>query len=120
MTILGEAYLLAGCPENALQLAERALVLARDRKERGNQAWTLRRLGEVAAHRHPPDTMQAEPSYHQALTLANELGMRPLEAHCYLGLGTLYAMTSRREQACATLAAAMRLYRAMDMTFWLA
>ena len=53
------------------------------------------------------------------MTLADALGMRPLAAHCHFGLGTLYAKTGRREQAHAELAAAMALYRAMDMTFWL-
>jgi hypothetical protein len=53
------------------------------------------------------------------LTLADELAMRPLAAHCHLGLGTLYTRTGRREQARSELAAAMVLYRAMDMTFWL-
>ena len=51
--------------------------------------------------------------------LAEELGMRPLVAHCHLGLGTLYAKTGQREQAHAELAAAIDLYRALDMTFWL-
>jgi hypothetical protein len=59
------------------------------------------------------------PYYQQALTLADELGMRPLQAHCHLGLGTLYAKIDRREQARVELSAAMALYRAMDMTFWL-
>ena len=45
--------------------------------------------------------------------------MRPLQAHCHLGLGTLYAQIGRREQARAALTAATDLYRAMDMTFWL-
>ena len=45
--------------------------------------------------------------------------MRPLQAHCHLGLGTLYATTGRREQAHIALAAAIALYRAMDMTWWL-
>jgi uncharacterized protein HemY len=45
--------------------------------------------------------------------------MRPLVAHCHLGLGTLYAKAGRQEQARAELAAAIDLYRAMDMTFWL-
>jgi hypothetical protein len=45
--------------------------------------------------------------------------MRPLQAHCHLGLGTLYAKVGRREQARAELSAAIKLYRAMDMTFWL-
>jgi hypothetical protein len=51
--------------------------------------------------------------------LAHELGMRPLQAHCHLGLGTLYAKTGRREQARTELSAAITLYRAMEMTFWL-
>jgi hypothetical protein len=45
--------------------------------------------------------------------------MRPLQAHCHRGLGTLYATIGRPEQARAKLAAAIDLYRAMDMTFWL-
>jgi len=45
--------------------------------------------------------------------------MRPLQAHCHLGLGTLYARTGQRQQAHAELSAAIDLYRAMDMTFWL-
>jgi Flp pilus assembly protein TadD len=45
--------------------------------------------------------------------------MRPLQAHCYLGLGTLYTKIGRREQARAELSAAIELYRAMEMTFWL-
>ena len=45
--------------------------------------------------------------------------MRPLQAHCHSGLGTLYAATSQREQARTALAAAITLYRAMEMTFWL-
>jgi hypothetical protein len=45
--------------------------------------------------------------------------MRPLQAHCHRGLGTLYAKMSQREQAYAELSAAITLYRAMEMTFWL-
>src|SRR5262249_11310074 len=46
---LSEAYLLAGCIQEAIQLAERALDLARTHKERGYQAWALRLLGQIAA-----------------------------------------------------------------------
>jgi hypothetical protein len=45
--------------------------------------------------------------------------MRPLQAHCHCGLDTLYARTGRPDQACAALATAIDLYRAMEMTFWL-
>jgi tetratricopeptide (TPR) repeat protein len=118
MLHLGEGYLLAGQVEDAHRLAERLLALSRDRKERGNQAWALWLLGEIAAQRHPPDAEQAEAHYRQALTLVEELGMRPLVAHCHAGLGTLSTQTGRSEQARTELSMAIALYRAMAMTFW--
>ena len=116
---LGEAHLLAGRLEEAHALAERALALAREHQERGHQAYALRLLGDIAAQREPLQVEQVEAYYRQALALAEDLGMRPLQAHCHLGLGTLYAATGPREPARAALATAMALYRAMEMTFWL-
>jgi class 3 adenylate cyclase/tetratricopeptide (TPR) repeat protein len=116
---LGEAHLQAGRLEEAHTLAERALAHARERQERGNQAYVLRLLGDIAAHRTPPDVDQAVTHHSQALALTAELGMRPLQAHCHLGLGTLYATAGQREQAHAALTTALEMYRAMDMTFWL-
>jgi tetratricopeptide (TPR) repeat protein len=116
---LGEAHLRADRLEEASTLAARALKHARTYQERGNEAYILRLLGEVAAHRDPPAVEDAESSYRQALTLTNDLDMRPLQAHCHLGLGTLYAKTGRRDQAHAELSAAIALYRTMEMTFWL-
>jgi class 3 adenylate cyclase/tetratricopeptide (TPR) repeat protein len=116
---LSEVCRLAGRSEEAQQHALQALDLARQHKERANEALALHQLGVVQAHADPPDTAQAESHYQQALSLAEELGMRPLGAHCHRGLGTLYASTGQREQARTELAAAIALYRAMDMTFWL-
>ena len=45
--------------------------------------------------------------------------MRPLVAHCYLGLSKLYLRTSKPEQARKNLTAATTMYREMDMDFWL-
>jgi tetratricopeptide (TPR) repeat protein len=73
----------------------------------------------MAAQREPPDVTQAEAYYRQALALADELGMRPLQAHCHRCLGTLYTQVSRPEQARVELSVAIELYRAMEMTFWL-
>jgi tetratricopeptide (TPR) repeat protein len=84
-----------------------------------DEAYALWLLGEIAAHRTPPDIDQAAAHYHQALALAEELGMRPLPAHCHRGLGRLYAAIGQREQARTELSAAIELYRAMEMTFWL-
>ncbi len=45
--------------------------------------------------------------------------MRPLVAHCHRSLGMLYLKLGRGAQARPELSAAIALYRAMDMTFWL-
>ena len=116
---LGEAQMLAGHLEEACTLAERALAFSHAHKECGHQAYALRLLGDIAARREPPEVAQAEAHYQQALALAEALGMRPLQAHCHHGLGTLYATTGQRQQARAALATAIALYRAMAMTLWL-
>jgi class 3 adenylate cyclase len=116
---LGEALLLAGRLEEAYALAERTLALSRVHQERGHQAYALRLLGYIAARREPPESAPAETHYRQALALANELGMRPLQAHCHRGLGTLYAALGQQEQAHTELVTAIELYQAMEMTFWL-
>jgi hypothetical protein len=50
---------------------------------------------------------------------ADELGMRPLVAHCHLGLGTTCRQAGHREKAVEHLTAARALYRGMGMCFWL-
>jgi tetratricopeptide (TPR) repeat protein len=112
MAWLGEVHLLAGRLDAALTVAQPALALARVHQERGHEAWTLRLLGEIAAQHERSQVDQAEAHCQQALALAEELGMRPLQAHCHRGLGTLYARIGRREQAQAALSAAINLYRA--------
>jgi tetratricopeptide (TPR) repeat protein len=116
---LGEAKMLAGRLEEARSLAERTLALTHEHQERGHEAYALHLLGDIAARCEPPEYERAEVYYEEATALAEELGMRPLLSHCHLGLGTLYAKINQREQARAELSAAIDLYRAMDMTFWL-
>ena len=116
---LSEVCRLAGRGAEAWQHARQALDLARQHKERGDEARALHQLGTVQAHAAPPDVAQAEASYRQALALAEEIGMRPLVAHCHRGLGTLYATIGQREQARTALSTASEMYRDMTMTFWL-
>ena len=116
---LSEVWRLEGRSEEAGQHAHQALDLARHQKAHGDEAFALHQLGVVYAHAAPPDVVQAEAYYRQALVLAEELGMRPLQAHCHRGLGTLYTKTGQQEQARTELSTAIALYRAMDMTFWL-
>ena len=115
----GEVYLRAGRLEEAHALAERGLAHTRGHQARGSQAYALHLLGEIAAQREPPDSAQAGDDYRYALTLAEELDMRPLQAHCHRGLDSLYAATGQREQSRTALSTALEMYQAMDMTFWL-
>ena len=117
---LSEVCRLADRLEDARAAAARALSLARERGERGREADGLRLLGEVFARGELLDFEAADGHYTQALTLATKLGMRPLVAHCHLGLGSSPAepviarrprRTSRRRRA---------MYREMGMDFWLA
>jgi tetratricopeptide (TPR) repeat protein len=78
----------------------------------------LRLLAEITRHHNPPEIKSATNYYQQALALAIELGMRPLQAHCHRGLGTLYRQTRQSEQARAELSTAIEMYRDMEMTFW--
>jgi tetratricopeptide (TPR) repeat protein len=119
LTELSEALLLVGRVDEASALAGRLLEFSRTQIGHGYQAHACRLLGEVAMRREPPDVDQAAGHYRQALALAEEVAMRPLQAHCHLGLGTLYARIGRQQQVQAELSAATELYRAMDMTFWL-
>jgi tetratricopeptide (TPR) repeat protein len=119
LTELSEAYLHVGHVEEARALAERLLALSRTHTGHGYQAYAHRLLGDVALRREPPDIDRALIHYHQALARAAELGMRPLQAHCHRGLGTLYAVTGQQEQARTALSTAIAMYQSMAMTFWL-
>ncbi|PON18772.1 hypothetical protein C2W62_06235 [Candidatus Entotheonella serta] len=118
-TTLGEAYLMAGQLDDAVTYATHALEHAHEGRERGGQAWAHRLLGDIFAYHHLPQTDQANIHYQQALDLAIELGMRPLQAHCHRGLGNLYRQTGQAEKASAELSTAIEMYRDMDMLFWL-
>jgi tetratricopeptide (TPR) repeat protein len=116
---LGDAYLLAGQFEPAWQAANRALELCRAHQQYGNEAFTLRTLGAIHAARDVPDAEAAAGAYRGALELAEPRGMRPLVAHCHLGLGKLYRRTGKADQAHEHLILATTMYREMDMQFWL-
>jgi class 3 adenylate cyclase/tetratricopeptide (TPR) repeat protein len=116
---LSEGHLLLGHLEKADVLAERALKIAKEHKEHAHEAWALKLLGDVAMGHKPPKTQHAESYYRQAFAVSLELGMRPLQAHCHLGLGKVYAAVGAAEQARAEMAAAIAPYRSMEMNLWL-
>src|SRR5262245_28068902 len=117
LTWLGEAEAAADHIDTASSLAGRALDLARAYKERAEEAYALRLLGETTARRGPADRTQAEAMLREALAIAGELGMRPLAARCRLDLGLLLAADDR-EQARDELSRAAEALGAMGMHLW--
>ena len=119
VTFLGEAYLAAGRLSEAADRADHARRLAQQQNARGHEAYALRLLGEIGSRRDPIDVQGAGMCYRRALDIGDELGMRPLVAHCHFGLGKLYRLTGERRQARDHLTTAATMYREMDMAFWL-
>jgi DNA-binding SARP family transcriptional activator/tetratricopeptide (TPR) repeat protein len=110
---LGHAYLLAGRPENALSSAIRASEVGREQNQRGSEAGALYLLGEIASRVGSAD--EAERQYHQAMSLAGELRMRPLLARCHLGLGRLLSRADKRGNGQQHLVTAAALLDEMGM-----
>jgi tetratricopeptide (TPR) repeat protein len=116
---LGEAYLADGRIADARRAAMTALTHAEARQEHAARAVALRLLGEIAASGEGPDFVEAETRYRASLVQAEAMEMRPLQAHCHLGLGKLYRRVGRPEEARAELSTAIGLLGEMGMTFWL-
>jgi class 3 adenylate cyclase/tetratricopeptide (TPR) repeat protein len=114
---LGRACLLLDELDEARRLGDRAVEFSP--RHPGFAAHALHLLGDIAAHPDRFDAESGEGHYRQALALAEPRGMRPLVAHCRLGLGKLYRRTDEREQAQEHLTTAVSMYREMDMRFWL-
>jgi class 3 adenylate cyclase/tetratricopeptide (TPR) repeat protein len=115
---LGEALVLSDRLEEAHSVAEQALARVRESSHHLCEPWVFRLHAEIAARRDPSDVTAAAAVYGRALTLGEALGMRPLVAHCQLGLGTLYRRAGDRARADGHLAAATSLSREMGMVPW--
>jgi class 3 adenylate cyclase/tetratricopeptide (TPR) repeat protein len=114
---LGRAGLLLGRLDEAQRLGEHAVESSSG--HHGYAAHGLHLLGDIATHPDRFDAKCGEAYYRQALALAEPRGMRPLVAHCHLGLGKLCARTGKREEAREYLTTATTMYREMDMRFYL-
>jgi tetratricopeptide (TPR) repeat protein len=112
---LAEGHLVGGEHERAREVAQQALDLTRRYKEKGQEAWTLHLLGEIARRRDPVDVENAEHLYRQAMTIAEALGMRPAQAHCRLGLGEMHARAGNHRAAGDHFSAASTLFGDMGV-----
>ena len=111
---LGRAALLLGDLDGARRLADSSLK--NSPLHPGYAAHALHLLGDIATH---TDSFDAETYYRKAFEVAERLGVRPLLAHCHLGLSKLYQRTSRQKQAREHVTTATAMYREMDMSFYL-
>ena len=114
---LGRTALLLGRHDEARSLGDRAVKYSPSHP--GFAAHAVHLLGDIATHPDRFDAERGEAHYRHALTLAEPRGMRPLVAHCHLGLAKLSRRTGKREQARDHLTTAATMYREMDMPFWL-
>jgi tetratricopeptide (TPR) repeat protein len=115
MALLGEACLVAGRRDEATAAATRALSLAQARGQLGDEATALAVLGQIALAADPPDRESAERHYTAAIARGIELGMRPLQARCHLGLGQVYLETGQETKAEEHLTAGAALCCEMDL-----
>ena len=113
---LSDAYRMAGRLDDALTAGELALELSCKHKTRGYGAWALHYLGEVQSARSSEEPARA--AYEACLTLTDELGMRPLQALCHLGIGQLFTHTGERELAQRHLRVALAMTQSMEMDLW--
>jgi len=111
----GITYLWAGRVDEAAEHAREALTLTRRLGARAGEVHALALTGDIAsvAGRH-----DAERYYRDALALGSELAMRPLIAHCHLGLGKLSRGAGQPEEARTHLTTATAMYWEMGMPFW--
>lgn len=116
---IGETHLVGDRLDEARRYAERALAFARERHMRGFEAMALRLLAETALRSAPLQAERAADHYRQARALAEELRMRPLVAHCELGLAKLNQRIGQQQEAREHIATAVTMYREMGMSFWL-
>jgi hypothetical protein len=112
---LAEAELLAGQTERAAKLADDALHLARLRRERPAEAHILRILGDVAMIAAPKNLDWPLARYREALSVAQQLGMQPLQARCHDALARLFAQHHDSERAAAESRAAEEMFNAMGI-----
>ena len=94
-----QGLLLCGKTSDAEQVARDALESATQAGARGEEAWQRWLLSETRCKVDGGKLGEAEQLLRQALALSQELGMRPLIAHCHSSLGKLYAKTGERAQA---------------------
>jgi class 3 adenylate cyclase/tetratricopeptide (TPR) repeat protein len=118
LTTLAEGYVLAGQLEAANRAAHQAVERARSRSERGAEAYALWILG-IARSRLGGDIGAAAAALEAATAIADELGLKPLTAHCELARAEVYALQDDQPRALQHRELAFHLLDSLAMRSWL-
>ena len=115
---LGQAHLLLGRVDDARRFATASLEFAIRYAVPGVEASARRLLGELALRNGTPPLDHAERELERALVVATDHQLRPLAAHCRVGLARVAARRGKDGDARDHLEAALAMYREMTMSFW--
>jgi tetratricopeptide (TPR) repeat protein len=110
-------FLAAGQLAEARSEIERGLSLLTERHALGHRAALLSLQAELLTRSAATDPQEIADLWKEAINVALHMHMRPLVAHCHLGLGKLYWRTGRPQEAQKHLTTATAMYREMDMRF---
>jgi tetratricopeptide (TPR) repeat protein len=117
ITVLADTYRAVGDIALATETASRALKLAKEGEARGLEAWAMHVMAgiNVAAERFD----EAKQWYLRALQQASNLSMRPLVAHCHMGLSNCNLSLGNQKETQLENKKAMEIYRSLRMTHWI-
>ena len=115
---LGEAYLRGARIADAERCGRQALLLSRKHGEHGHEAHALRLLAELGLSDPSPND-ETEANFIRALRTAEELDLRPLAAHCHIGLWKCYLQVGQQASAESHFNMALTLFREVGMQLWL-
>jgi hypothetical protein len=116
---LGMGMLEVGNLSGAREVSTYGLSLARKMGMRGMETDSLRVLGGAYGGSEGTDVEEAKKHLVSAMAMAEELRMPADEAHCQFELAKLLVQAGSLNEARQNIKAAMKLYRALDMPFWL-
>jgi tetratricopeptide (TPR) repeat protein len=116
---LADAYPLAGRLDDARRAAEGAAADARALCAPGLEAYARCLFVAIEAESERPDVDVADFHFSEAISVATELGLRPLAAHCHARLAKLYGRIGKHPQAHEHFQTATAMYREMGMAYWL-
>ncbi len=112
----GKAYANCHQLETALEMAREAELLTSRTRELGNRARALKLVGDILIERNRENDAEAEKLYAEALRLATDRKMLPLNVQLHRSRGSLFALNRRWAEAEAELELAHSGFEVLRLT----